>query len=219
MDYKVLLTELLSTLRLSKKKFAEQLKLSQGNVSDWFNRPGYRPSIDALKRISDTYNVNLNWLVTGEGEMFNDTLARGSDHLPGSIKMISIPVVAPIAAGPAIQVVEDEPLEVIQVGASLLKLPPPYYAFKVEGESMAPFIQEGDIVVLSRDWRGVDINDKICGFRTADGITLKRYLIQPKKKTAWLMPMNHGYQPIEYGRDTEDLSLIGVMVLVVRRTL
>lgn len=203
--------------KMTQKKLSDVLNCSQAKVSD-YESGKLSVSNSDLSIIANTYKVNLNWLLTGEGDIYIEH-ARGSDHVVGFNKMVRIPVVAPIAAGPAIQVVDDEPLEIIQVGASLLRLPPPYYAFKVEGESMAPFIQEGDIVVLSRDWRGVDINDKICGFRTADGITLKRYLIQPKKKTAWLMPMNHGYQPIEYGRDTEDLSLIGVMVLVVRRTL
>ena len=65
MDYKPLLEELLAALKMSKKKFAESIGASQGNVSDWFNREGYRPSIDALKRISEVHNVNLNWLITG----------------------------------------------------------------------------------------------------------------------------------------------------------
>ena len=211
MDYKLLLNELLNSLKLSKKKFAEQLGLSQGNVSDWFNRPGYRPSIDALKRISETYNVNLNWLITGAGDMFNSTRAREADP-----HFIDIPVVSSIAAGSPIQVYEDEPLEILQIPAAILTLPPPYFAFRVEGESMSPFILDGDIVILSRDWRGLKLNNRICGFRTADGITLKKMVIQPRQKTTWLMPLNHSYEPIPYNKDTEDLTFFGVLCLSLR---
>jgi len=212
MDYKMLLNELLSSLKLSKKKFAEQLGLSQGNVSDWFNRPGYRPSIDALKRISETYNVNLNWLITGTGDMFNSTRPREANP-----HIIEIPVVSSIAAGSPIPVYEDEPLEILQIPAAILPLPPPYFAFRVEGESMSPFILDGDIVILSRDWRGLKLNNRICGFRTQDGITLKKMVIQTKQKTTWLMPLNHTYEPIPYNKDTEDLIFFGVLCLSIRR--
>jgi len=206
---------LISKENQTQKKFAENISISPARLNNYLSKVSKIPQ-DILIAISEKYKVSLSWLLTGEGDMYMG-IAREGDYIPGVGKMVRIPVVAPIAAGPAIEVVDDEPLEIIQVGASLLRLPPPYYAFKVEGESMAPFIQEGDIVVLSRDWRGVDINDKICGFRTADGITLKRYLIQPKKKTAWLMPMNHDYHPIQYDRDTPDLELVGVLVLSIRR--
>jgi len=201
--------------KMTQKKLSDVLNCSQAKVSD-YESGKLSVSNSDLSIIANTYKVNLNWLLTGEGDIYIEH-ARGGDHIGGFNKMVRIPVVAPIAAGPAIEVVEDEPLEVIQLPLSLLTLPPPYYAFRVQGDSMSPFIIEGDIVVLSRDWRGVHLDDKICGFRTCDGITLKRLLLQPKKKTAWLMPMNHDYHPIQYDRDTPDLELVGVLVLSIRR--
>lgn len=193
MDYKELLRELLSSLNISQKKFAEQLGLSQGNVSDWFNRPKYRPSIDALKRISETYNVNLNWLITGEGDMYNVRAREGL--LPRSIKL---PVVGDIAAGFPQEIYLDEPVQYIDVPFSLLTLPPPYHVFTVDGESMLPLIQPGDFVIISADWRGISLNSRICAFRTADGITLKQYVLDKSHKTAWLWPVNSAFNPIQY---------------------
>lgn len=43
MDYKVLITELLSSLNISKKRFADAIGVSPGNVSDWLNRDNARP--------------------------------------------------------------------------------------------------------------------------------------------------------------------------------
>jgi len=201
--------------KMTQKKLSDVLNCSQAKVSD-YESGKLSVSNSDLSIIANTYNVNLNWLLTGDGDMYMG-IAREGDHISGIGKMVRIPVVSAIAAGPCIQATEGEPLEIIQVPISLLKLPPPYYAFRVEGDSMSPFIIEGDIVVLSRDWRGVHLDDKICGFRTCDGITLKRLLLQPKKKTAWLMPMNHDYHPIQYDRDTPDLELVGVLVLSIRR--
>jgi len=217
MDYKELLLELLSSLKISKKKFAEQLGLSQGNVSDWFNRPGYRPSIDALKRISDTFNVNLNWLITGEGEMFNIERAREGYFT----KFLRLPVVGDIAAGFPIEVVDDEPSEYIEVSTSMLTLPSPYYVFRVDGESMLPVIYPGDYVVIAaHPQHGLShkqLNGRICAFRTDDGITLKQYVLEPRHKTAWLWPINSSYKPVPYNNDTEDFMLIGVLVLSIRK--
>lgn len=216
MDYKMLLNELLDSLKLSKKKFAEQLGLSQGNVSDWFNRPGYRPSIDALKRISETYNVNLNWLITGEGEMFNNVRAR-----EGALsKFIRLPVVGYIAAGFPTEVVPDEPSEFIEVSTTLLSLPPPYFVFRVDGESMLPVIHPGDYVVLSNGivgFKNNHLNGKICAFRTPDGITLKQYVNDRRSKTIWLFPINSAFTPIPFNEYTETCTLIGVMVLSIRK--
>ena len=216
MDYKILLHELLDTLNLSKKKFAETIGASQGNVSDWFNKPNARPSIDALKRISDTHNVNLNWLITGEGEMFNNVRAR-----EGALsKFIRLPVVGDIAAGFPAEVVPDEPSEFIEVSTTLLTLPPPYYVFRVDGESMLPVIYPGDYVVISNGavgFKNDHLKGKICAFRTSDGITLKQLVLDPRTRTTWLWPINSSFNPIPYTKDNPDLTLIGVLVLSIRK--
>lgn len=213
MDYKTLLSELLTALSLSKKKFAEGLKLSQGNVSDWFNRPGYRPSIDALKRISETYNVNLNWLVTGEGPMFKllDPRMRGNGQ------MLRLPVVADIAAGRGIEAFDVEPSEYIVVDPKQIQLPGPYLCFKVNGESMIPYILPGDYAVVTRQWHDLNYNNRICAIMTIDGLTLKRFYIPKNKKAALLIPFNPYFPVVEYNQDSPDIDVIGLLVLIVRR--
>jgi len=198
---------------LSQVDFSAALGVTQASISQY--ESGRRiPDTGFLTKLCSVYNVNLTWLLTGEGEMFTIDHAREGGLFPHSI---SIPIVASIAAGPSIQPLEDEPQQIIQVPLTLLTLPPPYWAFRVEGESMAPHIIQDDIVVLSRDWHSLDLHSRICGFRTPDGITLKKLMVQHRKKTAWLMPLNNSYQPQEYTRDTQDLTLIGVLVLLIRK--
>ena len=84
---------------------------------------------------------------------------------------------------------------------------------------MSPFIMDGDIVILSRDWRGLKLHNRICGFRTPDGITLKKLVLQATQMTAWLMPLNHGYDPVPYNKDTEELVMFGILVLLIRKYL
>jgi len=215
MDYRMLLNELLAALNLNKKKFAEGMGLSQGNVSDWFNRPGYRPSIDALRRIRETYDVNLNWLVTGDGEMFNnDSRARGTT---AKLDPLRLPVVADIAAGHGIEAEDVELVEWLTIHRSLLPVPGPYYAFRVSGESMMPYIMEGDYAVVSRSWHELDLNGQILAVRTIDGLTLKRFMFDRKKKIMALIPLNPKYPIMLFDEMSPDYTIVGLLVLMVRK--
>lgn len=198
--------------RLSQVDFAKQLGISQAAVSH-YEKGERTPDSAFMHKVCSKFNLNINWLLTGEGERYNSVLLQ--EEL--SPQLVSIPVSCPIAAGFPLSAIEDEPIEILHIPASLLHLPPPYFAFKVEGESMSPYIMDGDIVVLSRDWREVKLNNRICGFRTLDGITLKKLVLQPRQKTAWLMPLNHTYEPTPYNKDTEELNLFGVLVLSIRK--
>lgn len=57
-------------LNITKKKFAESLSISPGNLSDWIN-PARKsnPTADALIRINELYGIDITWLLTGKGEM------------------------------------------------------------------------------------------------------------------------------------------------------
>lgn len=48
------------------KEFAEMVDVSQGNVTDWKNGRA-NPSLEALRKISKVYNVQLEWL-TGDSK-------------------------------------------------------------------------------------------------------------------------------------------------------
>ncbi|MBO2611195.1 XRE family transcriptional regulator [Shewanella algae] len=50
----------------SLRSFAIAIETSEGGVRKWFTQ-GTKPSFDKMVRISRLYNVNLEWLCTGEG--------------------------------------------------------------------------------------------------------------------------------------------------------
>jgi transcriptional regulator with XRE-family HTH domain len=65
------LAELIKELGILKKDFADNIGVSTGNLADWLNGKT-EPSAKALSRIFETYRVNLNWLVAGNGPMFQE---------------------------------------------------------------------------------------------------------------------------------------------------
>ena len=206
---------LISKVDMSQKDFANRLGISAPRLHNYLSGIREIPQ-DILVKIVELTGCEYKWLLTGEGEMFNNVRAR-----EGALsKFIRLPVVGDIAAGFPTEVVPDEPSEFIEVSTTLLTLPPPYFVFRVDGESMLPVIHPGDYVVISNGAVGFKNNHlkgKICAFRTPDGITLKQFVLDPRTRTTWLWPINSSFNPIPFTKDNPDLTLIGVLVLSIRK--
>ena len=56
-------------LNISQIRLAEQLSVSQGTISKW-ERGLCEIPYSVMEYLAKTYNINLHWLLTGEGEMF-----------------------------------------------------------------------------------------------------------------------------------------------------
>lgn len=241
MDYKPLLVMLLDTLKISKKRFAESIGVSQGNASDWFNKPNARPSIDALKRICEVHNVNINWFLTGVGEMFisNSPPAASIESIPNLTTLKSqieielldlarerlshkkhgilhIPVVADIAAGYPAEVYNDEPLSTIAIDKSLIPHPESVFCCRVSGHSMEPLIRHHDIVFVTTDFDREDTGRHIYAFRDGEGITLKLLVLDNTSEKCFLFPLNNAYEPLIYESDS-NLIMIGKLILSLRQ--
>jgi transcriptional regulator with XRE-family HTH domain len=68
---------LLTSLRMSARAFSQALELSDSTVNNYIAK-GTMPGADVIEKIALTYsNVNIVWLVTGQGEPF---LPGGPQH-------------------------------------------------------------------------------------------------------------------------------------------
>lgn len=67
------LKKLRKNLGLSVAKFAKALEMSQ-NTLTCYERGERKPSIKLFVQLHKKLNVNLNWFISGEGEMFNDKI-------------------------------------------------------------------------------------------------------------------------------------------------
>jgi transcriptional regulator with XRE-family HTH domain len=64
------LLQVIKAKKLSQNKLALSIGVSSGNISDIIKGKN-SPSAKFLTLLSEQYNVNLNWLLTGKGSMFN----------------------------------------------------------------------------------------------------------------------------------------------------
>ncbi len=71
-DQSLRLSNLIKALNVNQSEFAKTLGMAQPNISRILNG-GAQVSIELVNKISNAYKqVNLHWLLTGDGEMFLD---------------------------------------------------------------------------------------------------------------------------------------------------
>ena len=217
MTVKERLAELIFVLKLKQYQFAKSLGVSPAIVSDWLKQDYKSPSVESLIKISQVHHVNLQWLLTGTGTMFiveQDADPAEPSHHP--VRSIPIEIVADIAAGYPTPAYEYEDRQVIHVPVAMLTRSGPYFGFKIAGESMQPLLLPDDLVIISRNWKGVKLNNCICAFRTGDGITIKRLVLLPRSKQGLLYPLNPLFNPLMYNPQDTDIELLGILILSFR---
>lgn len=127
---------------ISQATLGEGIGVSQTTI--WKLMNGKTSSNRKLYEIADYLNINLNWLVSGDGEMENSQQKNEIEYV-GNIKEGSIKV-----KGAAIMGTND----VFQMDEDFngrLKFhsdDPNAFALKVQGDSMFPRINSGEFVVI-----------------------------------------------------------------------
>lgn len=67
--------------KLTQKEFAEKIHVYPIRISKW-KKNIERPNVDALLNIHNEFNVNINWLLTGKGEMLITDQRKTIDCYP-----------------------------------------------------------------------------------------------------------------------------------------
>ncbi len=121
---------------------------------------------------------------------------------------LSLPLAGRIAAGAAIEAIEDR--QNVRLG-DFLRVQEDTYLLQVQGDSMInAHIQSGDYVVVRRDQPPVE-GDIVVAILDEENATLKRFFPQPDG-TYILQPANDSMQPIY----CDELEVRGVVTGVLR---
>ena len=181
--------QLRKEMQLSQTQFANKINLSQGALSQIEN--GYSSlSMDSLKKISEAFNVNCNWLVKGNGEMFqsnNDNTIKY--HLLSDEKDQNlIPLVRNEArAGYLEKHFERSYLETLDI----YKIPGfekgDYRMFEIEGDSMIPTLYPHEVVIGERVELDKLENGHLVVLISKDGIIAKRVYPKDSKRGKYLV--------------------------------
>lgn len=160
---------LIAALGVNQAAFAEKIDVSSGRLSNILTGRN-KPDSEFLEKIANSYKgqVNLSWLLTGEGEPILRNVsspvanilseAQGSYQRMGTIEQkqeksstIKIPILDIKAAASSHHIhfpqgyIEEK--EVIMFPDNLLKRGRQYFAFEVMNDSMQPTLNPKDYVI------------------------------------------------------------------------
>ncbi len=240
MDIKDRLTMFINSLGITRSEFAKTIEVTQSNVSDWTSRKKpSKPSPPAMARINENYGLNLNWLITGKGSMFipdadgklyGEGNNKGLEEMSGSktvyqhklnpfdSRNITLPIYGEIAAGSPIDGYDAEPWKYIEIPKAYLSdSQDTYVALRINGNSMAPKIMNGDVVIIHERNDVLNLDGKICACQTPDGVTLKKLQFDGDKRRVLLRPLNEDYNVIiieDY--ELETFRILGEMAFLFR---
>ena len=187
---------------------ADPKGFSRSSVNMW-ERGDRKPGIDALETIADYFNVDMDYLL-GKSDIRNRSLSFLLESLSESEKGYRVPVLGDVAAGIPIEAIEDI-LDWEEISPEMAKRGE-FFGLKIRGDSMAPRILEGDVVIVRRQ-SAADSGDVVIAKVNGHDACCKKLIRNPEGIT--LQSYNPGYDPMYFSRrDIEDLpvTIVGKVV-------
>jgi repressor LexA len=188
---------------MTQEDFGRIAGVSLKAVSTWENNLK-SPRMGVIQRIADYFNIPKSFII--DEVSFEDL--KPKNH--------RVPVLGTIPAGIPMEAIEDaqgweELPEAMFSGGK------EYFALKINGDSMAPKYECGDIVILRK--QNTCENGQDCAVMVnGDDATFKRVRIG--ERGIFLQPLNPAYEPLTYSKEEVEglpVRIIGVAV-EIRRT-
>ena len=174
-------------------------------LRDYYRLRGAMPELSAFARELGVHYVSLKQHLEAlhrKGFVVFESRGRGrSPHLALPAVATGIPVLGGIPAGPL-----SEAFAEAEGYLPLTGLPDGAFALRVEGDSMADLIQDGDVVLFSK--RQPQRTGEICAVRVEGSDVTLKYLDRTAPGRYALRPHNPRYPTVEVQAD--DLVIDGV---------
>lgn len=146
----------------NQKDIAEKIKTNKSVVSSWINCTRY-PRMNTIERLASLFGIEKSDLTDDK-----DTSA------PPRTKGIRIPILGKVVAGIPLEAIED--IEGYEEITPAMVRKGEYFALRVRGKSMEPFMLDGDIVIV-RKQEAADSGDIVIVLVNGDEATVKEIKI------------------------------------------
>lgn len=169
--------------------FASLIGVSEANIRNY--KSGVMPKADFLEKIARNFDININWLLTGEGNMLNEE--PKNDKMPNiNYECVGTPYYNVDFIGGFDLIVNDQ-----TVNPDFYINYPPYNKEGVvwcnlTGHSMEPEISNGDIIALREVNTPIQYlpAGEIYGIVTEEYRTIKRIRLSNREGYVRLIPSN-----------------------------
>ena len=135
-------------LGFNQANFSEKIDLAAPSLAR-YEKNKLNPSMEFIAKLTDMFNINSNWLLTGKGEMFisNDTTKNSDNYF---IDLLNVRA----GAGEGIYNYVIETVDTISLDKSFFRTPINTNKIKgicVDGDSMEPTLRDGDYVLIDEN--------------------------------------------------------------------
>jgi phage repressor protein C with HTH and peptisase S24 domain len=202
------LAEIVRDLRgeRSQRDFAGLLSVSQPTVQSWESGKGANlPTLENIEKLAAIANKPLEDLLS---QLLDRPLSFTSNVIPYEGDYVKIPIVAAVGAGgganPQLEVIErfiSLPADLITKHAN----PKYVHALEVMGDSMAPTLHSGDLVLI--DTQKIDVSSGVYVF-VYEGDTYVKRLARLGRKIS-ITSDNPAYLPQELSSGDIDFRVLG----------
>jgi repressor LexA len=172
------------------------------------------PDGNAITRLARVTNVQPTWLLTGEGDMYAAAVRPGNMYsLPADphrrkARLAELPVVSSVPAGKVATTFHPDYVDTYVTVDDVRD--PGAFALKVKGNSMAPRIEDGDIVVVSPQSEAR--TGDICVVRVREEDTLKK--VKFEGTYLHLIPLNPEFEPVTVKK--RDVNFVWKVVKLIK---
>lgn len=219
--------ELRKRLGIFQLPFAEKLGVDQATVSKW-EAGKARPTPDAFVRLASLAEgvEKLFFLEHAglpaeflDGKSMLPEIQEASHRVVGralnldSPEPVWVPLLKdPVSAGNPRAIREKDVLDTIPMTRRLVPRGGQLYAFHVSGDSMAPLVNDGYIVIVDATQRDPKrLVGHMVAAREGDGVTIK--WLRKDKDTLLLVPQHISPRiPVRVMRPDDDWDIVGVVV-------
>lgn len=192
------IAELRKNAHITQEKFAAQIGVARSTIAMYETNKS-EPDFAVIQKIADYFNVSVDYLLDRETPLSSNQ-GRG----------VKIPVYGEIAAGIPIEAIEDI-IDFEEITPELAASGE-FLALSIKGDSMAPRIQNGDVVIIRRQ-ETVENGDIAAVMVNGDSATLKR--VKPDANGLWLLPLNPAFTPLFYTKKEcaeKPVRILGKMI-------
>jgi len=201
-------------LGLKQAEIGKVLDLSQDAISA-IETGRNKPTLDVLSVLYNNYDVNIEWMLTGNGTMFLNGIGEDEESTEKKQAAVYIPVIGakvPPEYGKVFENVKIEIDEYFPLSGKVLSTFPTekIKAFKIASDILYPFLSSGDYVVFVEEFRpktdGIYIVNK-------SGVLSAQRIVYRTDGSLKLSPDNTKYPPEEISsKDADKVNISGKVV-------
>lgn len=202
-------------LKLSQTEFAQKLGMTMQGIQKW-EYGTVEIKLSSLNLISETFNVNPDWLLNGTGEMFLDNTSRQQEVSD----IISIPYYPEVsaAAGSGALVYDENTVKHLQISSAIINISTGdnVCLINATGNSMQPVIDDKDLLLVDLSQKLIT-DEGIYVIRLDTTLVVKR--VQKILNGIILISDNPQYPPREISANNfneNDAAVIGKVIAVIK---